>query len=412
MNEELISRAENYVRSYFEEKNPEHLYYHDFNHAVDVVKAVAKIGGGSNLASDDLEILTIASWFHDLGYINSYENHEEASAEIAEKFLKENNYESVKIEKIKSCIIATKFEEKPQNLLHEVIKDADLLHIAKKSFFDQSELLKLETEKTFGKKIDDYDWYEETLKFFTMHEFFTTYALERYTDRKRKNIAKLNKFLDKSLLKSKSDKLKEEKILIEKEKLKDKQSASLKAERGIETMFRNVIRTHVEFSAMADSKANIMISVNTLVLTAIIAILARNLDVNPHLIIPTIILTVVSLSTLILATIVTRPKITDGVFTEDDIKNKKTNLLFFGNFYKMKLDTFTWGMKEMMNDKEYLYSNMIMDFYYLGQVLGRKYKFLNICYSIFIYGMIISVLVFAIAIILSPGQTDIGSIID
>jgi len=184
------------------------------------------------------------------------------------------------------------------------------------------------------------------------------------------------------------------------------------ADRGIETMFRNVIRTHVEFSAMADSKANIMISVNTLVLTAIIALLARNLDTNPHLIIPTIVLTIVSLTTLILATFVTRPKITDGVFTEEDIKNKKTNLLFFGNFYKMKLDIFSWGMKEMMKDKEFLYSSMIVDFYYLGQVLGRKYNFLNICYSIFIYGMIISVLLFTIAIILAPVATDLGPIIE
>ena len=128
-------------------------------------------------------------------------------------------------------------------------------------------------------------------------------------------------------------------------------------------MFRNVIRTHVEFSMMADNKANIMISINTLILTAIVAILARKLDTNPHLIIPTILLTVVSLSTLIFATFVTRPKITDGTFTVDDIKNKRTNLLFFGNFFKMKLDEFTWGMKEMMNDREFLYCNMIMYFY-------------------------------------------------
>jgi hypothetical protein len=87
--------------------------------------------------------------------------------------------------------------------------------------------------------------------------------------------------------------------------------------RGIETMFRNVMRTHVEFSGMADSKANIMISVNTLLLTAIIAILARKLDTNPHLILPTaLITTVVSLVTLIYAVVVTRPKITSGIFTK------------------------------------------------------------------------------------------------
>ena len=78
----------------------------------------------------------------------------------------------------------------------------------------------------------------------------------------------------------------------------------------------------------------------------------------------------------------------------------------------MKLDTFTWGMKEMMKDKEFLYGNMITDFYYLGQVLGRKYKYLNICYGIFIYGMIISVIIFGIAVYLAPGTTNLGTIID
>jgi len=91
---------------------------------------------------------------------------------------------------------------------------------------------------------------------------------------------------------------------------------------------------------------------------------------------------------------VTRPKITDGKFTKDDILNKKTNLLFFGNFFKMDLPDFAWGMKEMMEDKEYLYGSMVKDFYFLGQVLGRKYKYLRICYTIFMFGLIISVIAF------------------
>ncbi len=412
MNTDLIKNVETYVYNYFLNHETDNLIYHDINHTTEVVKSAEKIGSGCGLSEKEMEILIISAWFHDLGYINSTENHEEESSKIAEKFLTENNYPSEKIEKVKSCILSTKSSFVPQNNLQKALCDADLHHLAKKNFLEQSELLKLEFEKTKSEFHDEKEWYEETLKFMNNHEFYTKFAREKYTDKKRNNILKLKNRINKILIKSKSDKLKEEKILIEKEKLKDKQKASLRADRGIETMFRNVIRTHVQFSSMADNKAHIMISVNTLVLTAIIAVLARKLDTNPHLIIPTIVLTVVSLSTLVFATIVTRPKITDGIFTEEDIKNKKTNLLFFGNFYKMKLDTFTWGMKEMMKDKEYLYGNMIMDFYYLGQVLGRKYKFLNICYNIFIYGMIISVIVFAIAIYLTPEPTNIGTLID
>ena len=177
-------------------------------------------------------------------------------------------------------------------------------------------------------------------------------------------------------------------------------------------MFRNTIRTHVEFSGLADHKANIMISINTLILTAIVAVMVRKLDTNPHLIIPTAILGTVSLITLILAVMVTRPKITSGTFTHEDIKEKRANLLFFGNFFKMDLKEFEWGMNEMMNDKDYLYGSMTKDFYYLGQVLGQKYRYLRICYNIFMYGIIISVLAFAAAVILFPGGTNLGPLIE
>jgi hypothetical protein len=69
-------------------------------------------------------------------------------------------------------------------------------------------------------------------------------------------------------------------------------------------------------------------------------------------------------------------------------------------------------MNEMMKDREYLYGSMIKDFYFLGQVLGQKFKYLRICYNIFMYGLIISILAFALAVLLYPGLTDIGPLIE
>jgi hypothetical protein len=140
--------------------------------------------------------------------------------------------------------------------------------------------------------------------------------------------------------------------------------------------------------------------------------MVRKLDSNPHLVIPTAMLTLTSLIALVYAIIVTRPKVTSGTFTSEDVKNKKANLLFFGNFFNMSLNDFSWGMKEMINDQDYLYDSMIKDFYYLGQVLGQKYQRLRHCYTIFMYGVIVSVLAFAIAFILFPGGTDLGPLIE
>ncbi|RZM23387.1 MAG: phosphohydrolase, partial [Pedobacter sp.] len=75
----------------------------------------------------------------------------------------------------------------------------------------------------------------------------------------------------------------------------------------------------------------------------------------------------------------------------------KTNLLFFGNFYKMQLEEYQWAMNEMMKDNDYLYNSMIKDLYFLGLVLHRKYKLLRITYNIFMFGIIVSVIAFVIA---------------
>lgn len=412
MNSNLVHDVEKFIYEYFEKNKTKDLVYHDILHTTDVVKAAEKIGLGTNLNSEEMEILLISAWFHDTGYTIDREDHESASAEIASSYLNMNNYPPTKIEKVKSCILSTKLPQNPKNNVEEVLCDADLQHLAKKNFIERSEWLKVEEEKVTGNLISEIDWFNNSLNFISNHNFFTHYAKEKYSERKRENIVKLQKRIKKTELSEKTDRLKEEKLIFEKEKLKEKKANSGKADRGIETMFRNVIRTHVEFSSMADSKANIMISVNTLILTAIVAILSRKLDNNQHLVIPTIILTLVSLTTLVYAILVTRPKITSGLFTEEDIKKKKANLLFFGNFYKMKLDKFTWGMQEMMNDKEYLYGSMIKDFYFLGQVLGVKYKNLNICYNVFMIGIIVSIFAFAVAVVLHPGATEIGLIID
>jgi hypothetical protein len=328
------------------------------------------------------------------------------------EFLQSINCPSYKIDRIESLICATKVPQKPNNHLEEILCDADLHHIGMKEFEEKGDLLRLEYEKKAIAECSDQEWLEISERFFKNHKFFTGYAKEKFGIQKNINFIKIEKQLKKLRKKNKDTNLKEAKLELDKQKIETKKKLDKEGGRGVETMFRNVMRTHVSFSSMADNKANIMISVNTLVLTIIVSIMVRKLDTNPHLIIPTALLTLTSLTALIFAILVTRPQVTSGTFTKDDIHNKKANLLFFGNFYNMDLGDFSWGMKEMMNNKDYLYDKMIEDFYFLGQVLGKKYKQLRFCYTFFMYGIIISVIAFAIAFILFPQGIDIGPIIE
>ena len=411
-NGNILKLTEEYVQNKLKSGTPDDFVYHDIDHTREVVEACEKLGKKSGLQDDEMEILLIAAWFHDIGYLETRDDHEEESAREVGKFLSQNNFPENKSKRVISAIMATKLPTSPKDKLEEVLCDADLLHVGKKEFFDKSEFLRVEFERKDGKTINDLDWITKNINFIISHKFYTQFAREQYEEQKNANLLKLQKKYRKKLSKIKDDNFKSEKLEVEKEKLATKKEFDKKAERGIETMFRNIMRTHVSFSSMADNKANIMISVNTLILTAIIAILARKLDTNPHLIFPTALLTTISLVTLIFAVLVTRPKVTQGTFTREDIKNKETNLLFFGNFANMNLKDFTWGMLEMMDDKDYLYSSMIKDFYYLGIVLGQKYRYLRICYNIFMYGLILSVIAFTLAIIIYPHGTNLDNLLE
>ncbi|RUA18230.1 MAG: phosphohydrolase, partial [Flavobacteriia bacterium] len=103
------------------------------------------------------------------------------------------------------------------------------------------------------------------------------------------------------------------------------------------------------------------------------------------------------ITSMVLSVLATRPNITSGKFTKEDVEQKRVNLLFFGNFHKMKLEEYEWAMSELTKDKDYVYASLTKDLYYLGLVLNKKYKILRITYNIFMLGMIISVLAFGIA---------------
>lgn len=409
-NKSITDLASDYVFELMKSKLPGIFVYHNFKHTEDVVEAIKKIGSKSGLSEEELEITTIAGWFHDTGFTQTCSNHEDASIEIARQFLQQHNYSEEKTEKVIACINSTRYPPAPTNLMEEVISDADLYHLGNKDYADKSDLLRVEWEKTNNKQYTELEWLKINIDFLTSHKYFTKYARKSLDEGKAEILLKLQKRYRKKLEEKSEDEKKVQKIEIEKQKIEAKKEASMKSERGIETMFRNTVRTHIELSGLADGKANIMISINTLIIGAIVTVLLRKLDSNPQLIIPTFILLIVSLVCIIYAIQVTTPNVTTGKFTKDDIKNKRANLLFFGNFYNMDLKDFEWGMSEMMADKEFLYGSMTKDFYFLGQTLGKKYKKLRICYTIFMYGLIVSVLAYIIAFMAMP--IDSGSLFE
>ncbi|MEM6764751.1 MAG: Pycsar system effector family protein [Bacteroidota bacterium] len=394
----LVEAVVAYCSHILKEELPSEMVYHNYKHTRNVVKGVIKISLDEGLNADDLETLIIAAWFHDVGFKETYDGHEEEGIRMANTFLREKQLEEEKIEKIQACIAVTKREAVPTDLLEKIIKDADLFHLSKDSYFKRIQALRKEWEAHLGKTYSDIEWYEENIHFLRKHNFHTKYGEKVLEENKQQNLTKmegmlkeLSKEQDKQLMKSMHISAQELKEL--KKKL---QKVEGRPERGIETMFRLTSKNHISLSAIADQKASMMIQVNSIIITILLGALVPKLDSNPHLLIPTFFMLMVNLLSIVFSALATRPNITSGVFTAESIKAKNTNLLFFGNFHKMNRDEYKWGMTEMMDDSEYLYSSLIDDIYFLGVVLGKKYRLLRISYTVFMFGIIASVITFLI----------------
>ena len=177
-------------------------------------------------------------------------------------------------------------------------------------------------------------------------------------------------------------------------KKKNKKSEGLGSSRGIETMFRTSYRTNMDLSGLADAKANIMISINGIIISIILASISPKIDANPWLLIPTSVLLLTCLGSMALAVLAARPRFTSQVISLDDVQKNKKNLLFFGNFVSMSEDDFVLGMTELVQNTDNLYINMIRDIYGLGTVLMKKFSLLRKSYNIFMFGLIAGVLLF------------------
>lgn len=384
----IVEATDNFIFQLFKEKLPNTFVYHNYTHTKRVYKSINEIIENSQIDVKDATILRLSALLHDSGYTVSRENHEEESVKIAVDFLEKQEVDNDIIEGVKKCILATKFKDtKPQSELEKIIRDADSSHFGKDYFEEASEFLR---QEYLSQNIHNYtsqEWLEENINVLVEgHEFYTDYALKNWQPTKEENLAKLLNDQKKN-----KEKLRKEK---EKAKLKAKYKND-SPERGIQTFYRTALRNHMKLSDIADTKANIMLSVNAIIISLVLSNLISKLDNNNYLIIPTAIFVLFSAISMILAVIATRPNVTRGEFTKEDVEKQNVNLTFFGNFHKMELKQFEWAIDELLKDRDYVYKSLTKDLYFLGKVLDRKYRILRLTYTIFVAGTIISLISFA-----------------
>lgn len=195
----ILNKASYYVIEQFENKFPKGITYHDLSHTTEAVQAAKIIGENSGINAVQFEILLLAAWFHDIGYKEDYNDHEERSAKLSSEFLTEHNYPSDSIDMIIRIILSTKLPHKPANLLEEIMCDSDICYIGKKEFYIRSQVLRVEWENMLGKKFSDLEWIRMNIDFLMKNKFHTKYAKSLYDDHRKENLAKLQKKIRKGM---------------------------------------------------------------------------------------------------------------------------------------------------------------------------------------------------------------------
>ena len=381
--DQLLPEASRHTYTLFKEKLPNYIHFHTYQHTIEVAKAADRIGRKAGLNDEAVALVTLAAWFHDTGFTETYDGHEEASVRLATAYLESRGAPDAWITQVGALIRATHPEHKPQTLSEQVLRDADLIHVGKKEkFFRYAERLRKEWAHQRGGPYTDQEWAEVQLDFLTSMRFETAYAEKRYGATRASHLEAVQRQLAALL-----DAAKPIPALGTRTEL---------PRRGVETMFRTAYRNHINLSSIADSKANIMISINAILMSVIVSFVSTRFQTDPWLLIPSASMLLTSLAAIVFAILSARPKVTSKVFSLEDVRKSRANILFFGNFVNLTQDRFRLGIREMMRDWDMLYDSMINDIYGLGLVLMKKYRLLWLSFTVFMAGLIVTVALFLI----------------
>jgi hypothetical protein len=162
--------------------------------------------------------------------------------------------------------------------------------------------------------------------------------------------------------------------------------------RGVETLFRSAYRVQMDLTGLADNKANMMISINGIIISIIIAAVAPKLDANIWLLLPTTVFLLGTLVSIIYAILAARPRVQTKHITLRDLEHSGGNILFFGDFANLTEEEFTDGMINLIHEKNVVYETMIRNLYGLGSVLRKKFALLKVAYTSFMLALILGVL--------------------
>ncbi len=192
----ITEKAEALVVALYREKLPSWARYHTIEHTREVVAACVEIGLAMQLTPEELEVIVLAAWFHDTGYLDGADDHEVRSAQVAERFLCDEGYPASRIPLVTACIGATKIPQRPMTVLERIVCDADLMYIGGPRFKEHSDALRDEWQTRMGVQFGEVEWLQKNIDFVGSCEFHTGFVRRTYGAMRTHNLSQLYERLD------------------------------------------------------------------------------------------------------------------------------------------------------------------------------------------------------------------------
>lgn len=387
---QLLKKIKKFVKKRYSDEQYVKLKFHNFKRCKQIIRWAHIIAEPFNLAPADQFALYAALWLKDIGYTEDPTAPETAGLRVAVNFLQQLKLMDNVIERITDLWICTSTPAQPLSLLSEIFLDAETYYLGEKSFKQANDLKRKEQAELQFRKISKAEWSKQSVELLEHHRYHTATARDLLEIKKLRNL---------SLLRCELQEIDHEKHESDSNELNNPPAVLISKnknfpEKGVDTLFRVSLANNQRISGLADNKARILITVNSIILSAIISLILKRLDKEAHLLYPTLTLVAVSLVSITLAILAIRPHRSSGKFTREALENNEANLLFYGNFNRMDLSDFRASMFHMMNYKELVYGALVQDLYEQGRSIGRKYFLLRVSYTIFMFGLIVSILAF------------------
>jgi uncharacterized membrane-anchored protein YitT (DUF2179 family) len=191
-------KAYSFLMPKLEKELSPQLAYHNAEHTKNVIDAAEYLATKENIKGDNLLILRTAALFHDSGFLQQADGHEEISCTLARTHLPEFGYNDEQIDRICRAIIATRLPQTPTDRLGEILCDADLFYIGKDDYAGNAgklleELIYRGIIKTAN------EWPLTQIEFLSTHHYFTKTAIDELEPAKEAKLVELKKGLDNSL---------------------------------------------------------------------------------------------------------------------------------------------------------------------------------------------------------------------